>query len=187
MSETFCSIGLFSKFVKFHLVKSGNRQEITRKNNVVLGGKLSLIKRSKTRQKESAARMRRRFSALSVLVVWLPWYLLSTDQLQNNDPEKNVKVAFKEAFQKVEMVKKCFGLKFLNCAAFANSTERKKKLFEGKRRASKGERFISFELTLRDNLSLYCCLAISSCTHCGTSGITRARTNFTPRRKCCKK
>ena len=65
MSETSCWIGLFSKFVNFHLVKSGNRQEITRKNNVVQGGKLSLMKRSKTRQKESTARMRRRFAALS--------------------------------------------------------------------------------------------------------------------------
>ena len=67
MSETSCSIGLFSKFVKFHLVQGGNRQEITRNNNVVQGGKTSLIKRSKTRQKESTARMRRRFSALSSL------------------------------------------------------------------------------------------------------------------------
>lgn len=65
MSETFCWIELFSKFVKFLLVQGGNRQEITRKNIVVQGGKLSLIKRSKTRQKESTARMRRRFSALS--------------------------------------------------------------------------------------------------------------------------
>ena len=47
MSETSCCIGLFSKFVKFHLVQGGNRQEITCKNNVVQGGKISLIKRSK--------------------------------------------------------------------------------------------------------------------------------------------
>ena len=51
MSETSCWIGLFSKFVKFHLVKNGNRQEITRKNNVVQGGKLSLIKPSKKRHR----------------------------------------------------------------------------------------------------------------------------------------
>ena len=37
MSETSRWIGLFSKFVKFQLVKSGNRQEITRKHNVVQG------------------------------------------------------------------------------------------------------------------------------------------------------
>ena len=65
MSETSCWIGLFSKFVKFHLVKSGNRQGITHRHNVVQGANLSLIKRSKMRQKESTARMRRRFSALS--------------------------------------------------------------------------------------------------------------------------
>ena len=54
------------KSFKFHLVKSGDRQEITRKHNVVEGAyKHSLIKRLKTRQKESTARMRRRFSALS--------------------------------------------------------------------------------------------------------------------------
>ena len=66
MSETSCTIGLSSKFVKFHLVQGGNRQEITRNNNVVQGGKISLIRRSKTRQKESTVRMRRRFSALSI-------------------------------------------------------------------------------------------------------------------------
>ena len=66
MSETSCWIGLFSKFVKFHLVKSGNRQGITHSHNVVQGANLSLIKRSKMRQKESTARMRRRFSALSI-------------------------------------------------------------------------------------------------------------------------
>ena len=49
MSETSYWIGFFSRFVKFHLVQGGNRQEITCKNNVVQGGKLSLIKQSKTR------------------------------------------------------------------------------------------------------------------------------------------
>ena len=68
MSETSCWIGLFSKFVKFHLVKSGNRQGITHRHNVVQGANLSLIKRSKMRQKESTARMRRRFSALSMKI-----------------------------------------------------------------------------------------------------------------------
>ena len=48
MSETSCTIGLSSKFVKFHLVQGGNRQEITRNNNVVQGGKISLIRRSKS-------------------------------------------------------------------------------------------------------------------------------------------
>ena len=48
----------------------GNRQEITRKNNVVQRTKLSLIKRSKTRQKESTALMRRRFSALSLQLAY---------------------------------------------------------------------------------------------------------------------
>ena len=66
MSETSCWIGLFSKFVKFHLVKTGNRQGITHRRNVVQDANLSLIKRSKMRQKESTARMHRRFSALSV-------------------------------------------------------------------------------------------------------------------------
>ena len=55
----------------FQLVESGNRQEVTREKNVVQGGKLSLIKRSKTRQKESTARMRRRFSALSLFCRFL--------------------------------------------------------------------------------------------------------------------
>ena len=65
MPETSCWVGLFSKFVKFHLVKTGNRQGITHRHNVVQGANLSLIKRSKMRQKESTARMRRRYSALS--------------------------------------------------------------------------------------------------------------------------
>ena len=49
--QTSCWIGLFSKFVKFHLVKCGNRLGITRKNNVVHGGKLSLIKDRKRARK----------------------------------------------------------------------------------------------------------------------------------------
>ena len=40
-------------------------------------------------------------------------------------------------------------------------------------------------LTLRASWALYCCRAISSCTHCGTSGITSANTNLTPSKKCC--
>ena len=51
MSETSCWIRLFSKFVKFHLFKSGNRQEITRKHNVVRGAKLSLINDGKSARK----------------------------------------------------------------------------------------------------------------------------------------
>ena len=48
-----------SEFVKFHLVKSGNRQEVTRKNNVVQRGKLNndinfiLILESKMKSKFS--------------------------------------------------------------------------------------------------------------------------------------
>ena len=56
------SFGLFSKFVKFHLVNSGNRQEITRKNNVVQGGKLSSFIDQTieiAQEKESTVRMRR--------------------------------------------------------------------------------------------------------------------------------
>lgn len=45
--------------------------------------------------------------------------------------------------------------------------------------------FTSPKLTLRASCALYCCLANSSCTHCGTSGMTIAITNFTPSRKCC--
>ena len=70
MSETSCWIELFSKFVKFHLIKNGNRQEITRNNKVVQGGKLSLIKRTKTRHKESTARMRRRLKRNLSLETW---------------------------------------------------------------------------------------------------------------------
>ena len=70
MSETSCWIGLFSKFVKFYLVKSGNRQGISHTHNVVQGANLSLIKRSKM---QSTARMRRRFSALSLWqTLWHP-------------------------------------------------------------------------------------------------------------------
>ena len=57
-----CLIGLFPQFVKFHLVNSGNRQEITRKNNVVQGGKLSSFIDQTieiAQEKESTARMRR--------------------------------------------------------------------------------------------------------------------------------
>ena len=44
------------KSFKFHLVKSGDRQEITRKHNVVQGAyKHSLIKRSKTRRSQPHA------------------------------------------------------------------------------------------------------------------------------------
>jgi len=39
---------LFPKFVKFHLVQGGNRQEITRENNVVKGGKISLNRARKS-------------------------------------------------------------------------------------------------------------------------------------------
>ena len=46
-------------------VKSGYRQEITRKDNVVQGGKLSLTETIENAPERVNRRMRRRFSALS--------------------------------------------------------------------------------------------------------------------------
>ena len=59
MSGLLVELDCSHKSFKFHLVKSGDRQEITRKHNVVQGAyKHSFAP-------ESTARMRRRFSALS--------------------------------------------------------------------------------------------------------------------------